>query len=256
MKKLLLPAIATLLTASAASAIDPEATTLPLMPSEMQLDSLLHQSLVVIPTFATEEEIHSIRLTEKDYREVAAELGVEVAAIKAVVDIETGSQHSGFWADGKPLINFDLSIYRQMAPRHGVNLADARRRAPIAFRQPDARRYGSRQAAQQARLDAIAQVNEEAAYESVFWGMFQIGGFNWKKCKTESIYDFVKRMSRSERDQLELFAAFCRSNDLIKYIKAKNWAAFSLRYNGPGYRKHNYHNKMAAAYQKFKRQEK
>ena len=55
-------------------------------------------------------------LTEEDYRQVAEELGVEVAAIKAVVDIEAGPQHKGFWQPGKPLINFDLSMYRCRKP--------------------------------------------------------------------------------------------------------------------------------------------
>ncbi len=37
------------------------------------------------------------RLTDDDYREVAERLGVEVAAIKAVVDIEAGRAHEGFF---------------------------------------------------------------------------------------------------------------------------------------------------------------
>ena len=49
------------------------------------------------------------RLSERDYAEVAEELGVETAAIKAVVDIEAGKGHKGFWSEGKPIINFDLS---------------------------------------------------------------------------------------------------------------------------------------------------
>ena len=200
----------------------------------------------------TEEEIK--KLTEQDYREVAAELGVEVAAIKAVVDIETGQKHSGFSAPGKPLINFDASIYRSIAPKHGVDLAKARSEYPEIFRAPDAKKYGSRQKGQQARLEAALKINEDAALESVFWGMFQVGGFNWKTCGTESVQDFVERMSRSERDQLELFAAYCKKRGLVKFIKDKDWASFAYRYNGPGYKKYNYDTRMARAYEKFKKE--
>lgn len=231
----------------------PEDVHLELLPIEMELDSMLHISTMFRP-YDPEIDPDPGRLTEDDYKEVAEELGVEVAAIKAVVDIETGRTHIGFWAPGKPLINFDLSIYRSIAPRHGVNLAEARRRHPEIFNKPNVRKYGSQQAAQQARLDAAMSIDKASALESVFWGMFQIGGFNWKKCGTSSVYEFVELMSRSERDQLELFAAFCMNNNLVKYIKNKNWAAFSLRYNGPGYKKLGYDTKMAAAYQKFKRE--
>ena len=82
-------------------------------------------------------------LTEEDYRQVAEELGVEVAAIKAVVDIEAGPQHKGFWQPGKPLINFDLSMYRKFAPRRNVSLSKARKRAPEIFNRPNAKKYGS-----------------------------------------------------------------------------------------------------------------
>ncbi|MDE6395531.1 MAG: hypothetical protein K2K77_09325, partial [Duncaniella sp.] len=37
-----------------------------------------------------------VPLTEEDFREVAERIGVEVAAIKAIVDIEAGPTHEGF----------------------------------------------------------------------------------------------------------------------------------------------------------------
>ncbi|MDE7141524.1 MAG: N-acetylmuramidase domain-containing protein, partial [Muribaculaceae bacterium] len=152
--------------------------------------------------------------------------------------------------NGKPLINFDLSMYRKFAPRHGVDLAKARKRAPEVFRRPDTRRHGSYQAAQQARLDAAIAIDEESALESTFWGMFQIGGFNWKRCGAGSVREFVDRMSRSERDQLELFAAFIRNSGMVDAIRDKNWLAFALKYNGPKAKARRYHTRLAAAYRK------
>ena len=229
-----------------------ESISLELLPIEKELDSVLHVTAHFRP-FGLDFRDSTTRLTDDDYREVARELGVEPAAIKAVVDIETGHTHQGFWKRDKPLINFDLTIYRRMARRRGVDLQRAHRRFPVIFNKPNVRRYGSRHAAQQARLDAAMEVDKVSAIEGTFWGMFQIGGFNWKKCGVGSIDEFVELMSRSERDQLELFAQFCVSNDLVKYIRDKNWAAFSLRYNGPGYAARGYHTKMANAYRKFKK---
>lgn len=203
------------------------------------------------------EEYHRHRyrdLTEEDYREVAQELGVEVAALKAVVDIESGKTHQGFWAEGKPLINFDLSMYRRYARDHGVSLAKAQKRSPVIFARPNVRRYGSQQAAQQARLDAARAIDEPSALKGTFWGMFQIGGFNWKQCGARSVQDFVERMSRSERDQLELFAAFIKSHPkMLDAIRRKNWLAFATLFNGPRAKARGYHRRLAAAYAKHKK---
>ena len=93
-----------------------------------------HFSATELPAFAKGDELKYEMLTDEDYRQVAAELDVDIAAIKAVVDIEAGASHRGFSAPGKPIINFDMSIYRQMAKRHGVSLATVRKRAPEVFR--------------------------------------------------------------------------------------------------------------------------
>lgn len=190
------------------------------------------------------------RLTEEDYQEVAQMLDVDVAAIKAVVDIETGRRHEGFWAPGKPLINFDLTMYRRFAPRCGVSLTKAKKAHPEIFRRPDARRYGSYQAAQQARLDAACDVDTVSAYQSTFWGMFQIGGFNWRKCGCNSVQQFVELMSRSERSQLELFARFIENSGMVDAVRRRNWLQFALKYNGPKAKSRGYHKRLAASYKR------
>lgn len=197
-----------------------------------------------------------LRLTETDYEEVAQMLGVETAAIKAVVDIEAGKQHQGFFAPGKPIINFDLSMFRHHARRNGINLSRYTRSHPTVFSRPNARRHGSTQAAQHARLKSARSIDETTAMQGTFWGMFQIGGFNWKLCGCSSIEEFEERMSRSERDQLELFANFIRNAGMDKALRDKNWAAFARRYNGPSYAKRGYHTRMAAAYKRHKQKEK
>lgn len=195
-------------------------------------------------------------LTEDDYREVAEELGVETAAIKAVIDIEAGKTHKGFWAPGKPLINFDLAMYRKFAPKHGVSLKKARKSHPVIFSRPDVRRYGSYQGGQYARLDAACEIDRESALKSAFWGMFQIGGFNWSKCGAKDIEEFVTLMSRSERDQLELFARFICNGGMVEAVRKKEWLKFALRYNGPRAKSRGYHKRLAAAYKRHKQQEK
>jgi hypothetical protein len=59
-------------------------------------------------------------------------------------------------------------------------------------------------------------------------------------------------MSRSERDQLELFAEFVRNTGLQQYLVKKNWSAFAKGYNGPGFAARGYHTRLANAYNKYK----
>jgi hypothetical protein len=89
-----------------------------------------------------------------------------------------------------------------------------------------------------------------------FWGMFQIGGFNYKLCGCKSVDEMARLMSHSELEQLELFAAFITNAGMLPDLKAKNWAGFARKYNGASYARRGYHTKMAAAYRKFKAMEK
>lgn len=186
-------------------------------------------------------------LTEADYKEVAKRLGVEVASIKAVVDIEAGPAHEGFWTKGKPIINFDLSVYKKRAAKRNV-LARAQREKPEIFAKSNTRKYGSLQAARYARLNAAMSIDSVSAIEGTFWGMFQIGGFNYKLCNTASPQEFLKKMSRSERDQLDLFANLLINTGMVEPLRRKDWAAFAKRYNGPSYASRAYHTRLAKSY--------
>ncbi len=209
---------------------------------------------VVSPHETSVDSLRYRTLTLEDYQAVARELDIPVACIRAVVDIEAGPKSEGFNSDNTPLINFDLTMFRQNARKHHINLNKYKASHPVVFAAPNVRKYGSRQAAQYARLDAAMTIDTVCALESTFWGMFQIGGFNWKLCGCGSVKEFVHRMSYSEREQLELFAAFLKARNLTGYLRNRDWAAFSLRYNGPSYKQRRYDTRMAAAYAKYSKQ--
>lgn len=186
-------------------------------------------------------------LTEADFEKVAAELDVETAAIKAVVAIEAGAQMKGFWAPGVPVINFDRSMYLKYASKAASRAGAKGESVP-----PGLSGYAR---SEWSQLITARRNNAQGANMGTFWGMFQIGGFNYKVCGCESVDEFVRLMSYSELEQLELFASFLVNTGCVKDLRAKNWAAFARRYNGPSYARRGYHTKMAAAYAKFKAQE-
>lgn len=183
-------------------------------------------------------------LTDEDFKIVAEELDVEIAAIKAVVAIEAGSQMKGFYAPGVPVVNFDNTMYVRFRKKGGTGDKSAKVPSGLSG-------YALREWTQ---LTNARKVNSRAANMGTFWGMFQIGGFNYSKCGCESIEEFVELMSYSELEQLELFAAFISNAGMLKDLKNKNWAAFARKYNGAGYAKRGYHTKMANAYRRFSKE--
>lgn len=184
------------------------------------------------------------RLTDEDFRIVAEELGVEIAAIKAVVLIEAGKQMKGFFAPGIPVVNFDNSMYRKFAAKCGKGSGDKDAKVP-----PGLSGFALREWTQ---LTNARRKNSDAANMGSFWGMFQIGGFNYKFCGCKDVGEMVRLMSESEFTQLELFAKFITNSGMLPDLKAKNWAGFARKYNGASYARRGYHTRMAAAYRKFK----
>jgi hypothetical protein len=90
------------------------------------------------------DSLRYVSLTAADYAEVAGELGISVACIRAVVDIEAGNKGEGFNADHTPLINFDLTMFRQAARRRGVNLEKYKSSGVCRAQHPQIRLAASR----------------------------------------------------------------------------------------------------------------
>lgn len=193
---------------------------------------------------AADESARYKTLTDDDFRIVAEELGCEIAAIKAVVSIEAGNKMQGFWAPGIPIINFDRTMYNKYRSKATSKAGAKGEKVPDGLTG-----YAYREWSQ---LINARKVNAMGANMGTFWGMFQIGGFNYKLCGCQSVDEFVKLMSTSELEQLELFAAFITNAGMLNDLRAKNWAAFARKYNGPSYARRGYHTKMANAYKKFK----
>lgn len=183
------------------------------------------------------------KLTDKDFKMVADELGVEIAAMKAVVEIEAGVKMRGFYAPGVPVVNFDATMYRKMLKRAGSGKADKNATVPGGLSGYALKEW--------TQLTNARKVNVDAANMGTFWGMFQIGGFNYKLCGCKSVAEFVDLMSYSELEQLELFAAFITNSGMLNDLRNKNWAAFARKYNGASYARRGYHTRMASAYKKY-----
>ncbi len=202
--------------------------------------------LVLPPMPEADKKVRYDTLTEEDFQIVAKELGVEVAAIKAVVRIEAGEKLQGFWAPGVPVVNYAQSLFNKYKGKgKGRKLKDAK--VPSGLSGYALKEWTS--------LTNARKINADAADMGSYWGMFQIGGYNYKLCGCNSVEEMVEKICDSEFSQLEMFAVFIRNSGMLDSLQKKDWTAFARKYNGPSYAKRGYHTRMAKEYANFKSKE-
>jgi hypothetical protein len=182
-------------------------------------------------------------LSEAEYAESAKRLGVEVAAIKAVAEVE--SRGDAFDAKNRPKIMFEGHWFQKFTKgRYDLthpHLSFAYDRAVV-------KKYQKWD--QYNRLYEAIVLDPSAAVQSSSWGKFQVMGFNYQECGAPDPISFVRSLHGSESNQLKAFEAFCAKKGLIAKLKKLDWAGFADTYNGSDNKVNRYDTKMAAAYKK------
>ncbi len=190
------------------------------------------------------------QLTQQDFQNAANSLGVPVAAVRAVATVE--SNGGGFMTDGRVKVQYEPHV---MFQRISLKFGQARALQELA-KHPDlvARAAGSYQSLDKEDQDmnrAAQVIDRDCALESASWGAFQIMGYHWKTCGYANLQAFINAQY-SAAGQLETFVKFVQADPvLVRALKARDWAAFALRYNGKGYKANRYDTKMADAYAQY-----
>jgi N-acetylmuramidase/Putative peptidoglycan binding domain len=102
------------------------------------------------------------------------------------------------------------------------------------------------------RLREAAKLDFKAAHRAASWGLFQIMGFNHPTAGYDNLFDFIGAQYVSEGLQLQCGINFILSSGLEKFLLLEDWRGFAKGYNGPAYEENQYHEKLAAAYARFK----
>ncbi len=189
-------------------------------------------------------------LKESDFQEAADLLNVEIAAIKAVQEVETGGK-GGFIASGMPAILFEGHVFWNELKKRGINPEDHVLGNEDILYPKWTKDFYKGGMGEYDRLNRAIAIHEEAANCSASWGMFQIMGFNYTPCGCKTISQFLIEMKKSEGTQLTLFVTFLRNNDWDKYLRQHDWAEFARHYNGPSYKENRYDEKLEHAYKKY-----
>jgi hypothetical protein len=182
-------------------------------------------------------------ITDNDFLLAASTLGVEVAAIIAVAVVETLG--NAFDGQGRPTILYERHYFHRLTQGR----FDA---THPAISQATAGGYGTF-SAQYPKLAEAWQLAPDAALRSASWGRFQIMGNNFLAAGFTSAAAMVLAHARAEPQHLRAFVQFLAHNKpMLGALRRKDWETFALLYNGPGYKKNRYDEKMASAYARIK----
>lgn len=198
---------------------------------------------------ALSEEFDEPGVTEKDYSEAAKILGISLATIKAVTEVESSGR--GFDSTRRPRCLFEGHIFWSRLKKCSINPESLEGEyTGILYPKWDKTKYlgGEKE---WNRLEEAWKIKDSAALESASLGLFQIMGFNYASCGCKDVFEYYAKSFRSEGEQLKLFCKFCQSLGLEKYLREQDWAGFARRYNGSGYAQNQYDTKLASAFKKY-----
>jgi len=184
-------------------------------------------------------------ITNEGWEIAAVLLGVEVAAIKAVAEVE--APNGGFNPEGFPITLFEGHWFYRLTKGKFSNSHPS-----LCYSKWTRRFYGKGWKEEGARLQIAVGLDREAALMSASWGKFQIMGFNHGLCGFPHVQEFVNEMCKDEDSQLRLFCEYVKNSGLSKFLRNHNWDNFARLYNGPEYRKNMYAEKLQIAYEKYK----
>lgn len=199
-------------------------------------------------------------LSEQDIIDFADHYDIDIALVKTVNQVESSGK--GFLVYGRPRILFEGHVFWSQLLEKGLDPKNflTTRTKDILYKKWT-KSYYKGGAGEYTRLEKAAGMSDlpavhDAAYNSASWGSFQIMGYHYQSLGYASIDHFVSEMYEHEREHLKAFGKFISVNSfkgkkLIEWLKLQNWARFAEGYNGSGYRKNKYDQKLERAYNQF-----
>lgn len=194
------------------------------------------------------------RLSDSDYQDAASMLGIDVAIIRAVAEVE--SSGSGFLQSGRPKVLFEGHVFWKQLKEAGIDPTKFTSGNEDILYEKWSKEHYVGGAGEYSRLKRAMAIHEEVALKSASWGLFQIMGFNHGACGFGSVQDYVSAMYRSEREHLLALCNFIsrtisRGKKLVQYLRDEDWNGFFRGYNGSGYSENGYDKRFSEALGKY-----
>ena len=184
-------------------------------------------------------------LTPTDFQRVATQLQCEVAAIRAVAEVESDG---GGFLKGKILtVRFEGHIFRR---KTGGRFDKSH--PTLSHRYMPNCPYNQGTVGDWRRLEEARRLAGDVAFECASYGMFQIMGFHYELLGYDSPYAMVHAFNESEGRQLDGFVRFISGQGLAGYLRRRDWAGLAQRDNRAAYRANQYDTKMKRWYDYFR----
>ncbi|MGJ1295531.1 N-acetylmuramidase domain-containing protein [Sphingobacterium spiritivorum] len=188
------------------------------------------------------------KVTNDQIKEIAQRFGIEGAALKAFIEVESGGK--GFDSrTGKILIQFEPHWFKRKVPyapsgNWSVNKVDVQSKEWPAFNE-------------------AFRINADGAMESTSIGLGQLMGFHYKIMGYKSVgemWDYAKLGEYEQVVQLCIFLKNYLGGRILRYLSVKDWHNVAVYYNGSGYMtiakkygREPYNISMQKAYEKYKK---
>ncbi len=168
----------------------------------------------------------------------ADRLGVSPRQLAAVASVE--SSGGGFDAEGRPKILFERHVFHRLTKGRFSN-AD--------FSNPQ---HGGYNENSWDKLALACGRDTAAAFASASWGKFQIMGFHADLLGFSSSFALALSATVSEAAHYDLLCRFIERNNLAGHMRLISrdpfdCRAFARAYNGAGYARNRYDEKLARA---------
>lgn len=177
------------------------------------------------------------KLTQEDKEAIAKEFNVPVKSINKVLAVESGGK--GFdEATGKIIIQFEPSWFKRKSPYTPSGLWS--------------QNGVEKQAAEWLAFNDAFKKDSKAAMLSTSIGLMQVMGFNHSVVGFDNVGSMWDHAKESEANQLRQGIRFIQANKKMfeafkDLTKIENCRTFAFYYNGSGYEKFNYHNRLLKA---------
>ena len=145
--------------------------------------------------------------------DAADQINAEPSAIRAVWMTEAGGKY--FYADGSLIRRFEP----HKMPRATTNWRDS---------------FGIKRAKREQMFQAAYERSPVAALNATSVGAPQIMGFNAEMAGYEHSHDMTERMADDADEHVTAFINLITNWGLDTALRAKDWEAFTRRYNGSG----------------------
>jgi hypothetical protein len=167
-------------------------------------------------------------------------------AVHAVMEVE--SRGSGFDDYGRPKMLFEPHVFYKL-------LGNTPERAKAVAKGVAYPKWGTKKYPNDSypRLAIAVAIHPEKALRAASWGMMQVMGDNYKMLNYDSVFEMIWAFMEDEEAHLRGGIDYIVTAKLDKHIRNLDWTRFAEGYNGPGYAKNKYPQKLAAAYNKWKK---